>query len=538
MTPANYNAFPALQLFKERARAVVPGFKLTHENAADVARICAWLDGLPLAIEMTAAHLRRYDLPTILTRLSDQLSILTGGPRDLSPRQQSMEGAIAWSYEMLDPQLQAIFAALSVLVGSYDSAAAQAIADPHGLFGREAFEDQLYRLVEKSLLRHVVASDGSHRYSMLVVMREFAFARLTEQGRVAEVQQRHAAHYSNVLEQARPFVKGGREQAVWLPRLEREYDNLRVALDWITGRPEHATLVLKMVVTLFPVWNTRGYYNEGRNWLERALSLGGAPEWRAKCLDCIGWIARMQGDPVAAQTALEEALALHTETGDEPGMATSLSHLAVLAGSEGDYQQAGALLIKALEIRRRVDEPVNLGPTLNNLGVVYLRTGEYEQAERCYRESEEICRAYGYETSLTHSLHGLAKVYRFQKRFGEAYELLKQVVTTRYKLNYRFELLTSLREVGELLFELGDHKQAARLAAAVDRWTTELGFQLQANAKAENAIHFAILRNTLGEAAFTNTWAEGVGLSIDEAVALAIKNEGVQGQVATRHYTP
>ena len=228
-------ASPAVQLFVERAEAVDPTFALTETNAATVAAICRRLEGMPLALELAAVWTRVLPPEALLARLAAGPLALTGGARDLPERQQTMRAAIAWSYDLLAPEAQALFRRLAVFVGGFTLEAAQAVATAEGDPGSDGLAG-IAALVGSSLLRRGPAVSGSQepRYGMLDVVRQYALEQLEARGEADEARARHA-HYFMTLAAPAERACRGQEEVDWSRRWQDELGNLRAALEWHTG---------------------------------------------------------------------------------------------------------------------------------------------------------------------------------------------------------------------------------------------------------------------------------------------------------------
>ncbi len=286
-----------------------PDFALVAENAAVVAAICRRLDGLPLAIELAAARVNVLPLPALLKWLEPRLPLLTGGGRDLPARQRTMRDAIAWSYELLSHEGQALFRRLAVFVGGCSIEAAEAVGattDESGI----GVLDALSALVNASLLRREAGPDGagvfSPRFGMLETIREYGLEQLTASGEAAAIQRRHTAWYLALAERAAPELYGGPNQLPWLNRLEAEHDNLRSALRWALA--SHPATALRLGGSLFWFWYVRGHLSEGRRWLEQALARGSdaPPAVRGRALLGTGMLAHWQDADSVATPLLEE----------------------------------------------------------------------------------------------------------------------------------------------------------------------------------------------------------------------------------------
>lgn len=260
----------AVRLFVTRAQAADSSFALTSENVLSVADIVRRLDGLPLAIELAAARVRLLPPRVMLERLAQatggsSLQLLTGGPRDLPARQQTLRNTIAWSYDLLDEAEQWLFQRLAVFSGGWTLDAAEAVAGASGASGNVF--DGLDSLISKSLIWQ---TPHQGRFMMLQTIRDYALEQLVESGQADGVREAHARWVLALVEQAEPELYGP-DQAAWLERLDAEQENLRAALDWLlAGR--NADLALRLAGCLSWYWNLRGRVSEGRTWLEAALA--------------------------------------------------------------------------------------------------------------------------------------------------------------------------------------------------------------------------------------------------------------------------
>ena len=226
---------PAVAFFLERVREHRPGFALSVANASSVAAVCARLEGLPLALELAAAQSRIFSPHALLARLERRLAVLSGGPCDLPPRQQTMRATIAWSYNLLTAGEQALFRRMAVFAGGCTLDAIEAICQATGGMEGEILA-WLEALTDKSLLQQTEGADGEPRFGMLETIREYGLECLSSE-EMAVARRAHALHYLNLAEEAEPQVTGP-EQAAWLGRLETEHDNLRAALRWMRERDE------------------------------------------------------------------------------------------------------------------------------------------------------------------------------------------------------------------------------------------------------------------------------------------------------------
>jgi predicted ATPase len=201
------SGYEAVAFFVERARAAKPDFRLSAQNAAVVAEICAHLDGLLLGIQLAAARIKLLSSREILDRLRRRLRLLKGGTRDAPARQKTLRDAIDWSYDLLGEEERPLFRRLSVFAGGCTLEAAEAVCDPEEGLAEEVL-DILGSLMDKSLLRRAEPEDGERRFLMLQTVREYALERLQAEGEEEQVQRTQAAHYLALVEEVRPEMQG------------------------------------------------------------------------------------------------------------------------------------------------------------------------------------------------------------------------------------------------------------------------------------------------------------------------------------------
>lgn len=523
-----YSHYTAIQLFKERAQAAHHDFALTPANIADVARICAWLDGLPLAIEMAAAQVKWLPLDRLYQQLSHRLATLTGGPRDLTPRQQSLSGAIEWSYQLLPAEQQQLFNLLGIFVGGCAADAITAVTERLEIgdwliSNLQPPISNLQSLVEKSLLRYETLPTGDGRYTMLETLREYALERLKATAQLEAARQAHAGHYLQLAQTAESHYRRGENQPTWLQQLELEHHNLRAALTWATEKKERATIALSLVKAVADLWDTRGLVGEARHWTEVALAMDETPTaLRGWVLNSAGNMARWQGNYDRAQSRSEQALATYRELGDEEGITQSLQYLAILAGTMGDYPQAGKLLEEVLATQRRLGKPALMTPTLNNLAIVAGRLGDFGRAEELYQESARLSRELGNNKNLSHALHGLGKVRMSLADNTAALTSFRESLRIRHELGDRRSLTHTLGELGMTFYQLGQAELAARLLAAAEKLYQELDMAVSPAGRVEMDDYIARLRQRLGEEAFARASAAGEAMSVEELVAAVL----------------
>jgi predicted ATPase/DNA-binding CsgD family transcriptional regulator len=374
-------AFPGVELFLERARAVRPDFRLSEANAGAVGAICARVDGLPLAIELAAARVRLLSPAEIVARLAHPFELLTGGPRDLPDRQRTMGDTISWSLALLDRGARTMFTRLGVFAGGFTVDAAEAVA---GDLGAAGVIDALAALIDHGLVQRPAETGPASRPRLLETIREFALEELAASGEQDDVRAAHAAFYV-------ALARSGDSE-----RLEPEQANLRAALRWYLGREDQdGALALSVASSAF--WLSRGHLSEGRRWLEQALALGdGRPTAeRARASIAAGLLAYHQADYAVAVSHLQRGLDQCRERGDEAGVARALAALALARTRSGELAPALHLAEEALAAYRLLDDEAGVARSLETLGRVLWVQGHYGPARARLQESRVVARRLG-----------------------------------------------------------------------------------------------------------------------------------------------
>lgn len=460
-------ASDAVALFHARAKAASPNFVVTPEGAIAVTEICARLDGIPLAIELAAARTAVLSPTEIAEHLDERFSLLarTGSAR--TTRHQTLQSALDWSYDLLPPPEKALLRRLSVFVGGASLREVREVCTGDlGITGRkrvdvpaEGVVDLLASLVSKSL----VVADTTRaraRYRLLETIRAYARQQLERCGESEVVEERHAEWFVGFAERGWHQVvvadqKGGAES------LEIEHDNLRAALSWLLNH-DRGAVALRVGAALTPFWKTRGHFRDGREWLERALEVGGdaaPPALRARALWGVGLLAMMQGDLDPATAALEQSLEVARAHGhDRPAM-EALNLLAFIAVFARDPVTALPLLEEAVALARTQSDQSSLVTCLALYGRAHLFSGDTASAQRVFEECLERGRVTG-DGSDTEGLIGLGWVALSRGDHDTARDLFAEALPTVRDVGDRFETALLLSFIGELAWFDGDYARA------------------------------------------------------------------------------
>jgi predicted ATPase/class 3 adenylate cyclase len=406
--------YAVIALFVQRAQAVQPDFQLTDANAAAIITICTRLDGIPLAIELAAARSRYFSPQMLLAQLEQGLSVLSQRTHDIPERQQTLRGAIAWSYELLTDEEQQVFRRLTVCGNGCTLEAARQICSATGT-SADSIAEILEMLVDKSLLRQRGHPEGEMRFWLLQTLREYGREQLAATGEVEATRSAHAAYYLSWVQNATSFLKGA-EQAEWLDRLELEYGNLRIALEWMleqaTTDKKAGEQALQFCIVLGSFWEIRGYFREGAVFLERALGTaeGASTPLRAEALHMAGFLALIMDDVQRAQALLHESQVLFRASGDKDGMANILRMQGNLACIKNNYRLGRRLLEEALTTYQEVGNERGVVRTRQDLATVAISQCNYARARSFMEANLAQYRAWGEQHHAAYPLYYLARI--------------------------------------------------------------------------------------------------------------------------------
>jgi non-specific serine/threonine protein kinase len=387
----------AVRLFADRASAVQPGFELSDDTVIAIGEICQHLDGLPLAIELAAARINTYSATQIAVRLSDRFQLLTQGSRTALPRHRTLRAVVEWSYELLSGPERRIFDRLAVFAGGFTFEAADTICtDP---VTGDDLSETLSHLVDKSLVMAEALATPEYRYRLLETLRAYGAERLQARDEASPLHVRHSAFFLSLAKVARLGLRGA-DQSVWLERLSTEHDNFRAALEYSLAQGDTETAAW-IAASLYPFWDLRGHYTEGRRWLTGVLAADGVSE-RARIRVLLGAtaLAAIQGDTEQAIAACEEAEVLSREATDRAGLALALLYQGFMAIHADEHDRAAALLNESLESARIAEAAWEHGWALLFLSVLALARADFEQAWHISQQADAVLEPVGDQRSL------------------------------------------------------------------------------------------------------------------------------------------
>ena len=515
--------YDAVALFAERAAAAVPGFHLTEDNKTTVARICARLDGLPLAIELAAARLRTMSPGQILERLADRYALLTRGSRTVPTRQQTLGWSIDWSYDLCTPAEQRMWGRLSVFAGSFELEAAEDVCAD---LPDTDVDDLLSCLVDKSILNRK-DSNGDVRFRFLETLRDYGQEKLRQTGEYSEIHRRHLRWYRRLVNNAAADWFSVR-QVDWIRRLRWESSNLRDAMEFsLIDSPD---IALEIAGAFQPYGVARGALTETDRWLDRALAatkvepttarikalygaavsanLHGLPRdiqaGAARAAEAerlvqhiadpvaqgltalaVGYAAMLNGDYQRACAHFEEALRV---TDDPTVHAGSMALMGWALEFQGDVGRALAWQEKVLALTESLGESVYRSWALRSVGIGWWRHGKAERAEKLLKEGLQLTRL------VDDPRHGAACL-----------EALAWVTRAKHEPKRAVVLMAAADTLG------GAHKASPLMFPDLTVFHDECERRA---------------REALGDNEFEAAWQEGCSLQFDEAVAFALGERG------------
>src|SRR5580698_301125 len=560
----------AIQLFAVRAAGARPGFILTEENAASVARLCRTLDGIPLGIELSAARVRALSIEQIADRLRDRFGLLDSGDRTAPARQQTLRATVDWSYELLDEAEQTLLRRLAVFSGWNLDMAEQVCSDE--AIPSDAVLGLLISLIDKSLVVLDGEAAGDARYRLLDTIREYAAERLAAAGEETSLSVRHRDCVLALVEKTVGYMFR-RGEPSWPVRLAiyrlgiAEYGNLRTALSTSLARGEAAE-GLRLCTALINLWVPHGDQREAATWFDRFLAQQTgdvSPLVLGRALAARADIAFDLQDYDTLMHCAQRSLELSRSCGDGFSVPTALRNMGQAALRAGRLAEAGALVDEAVEAAAAAGNDWEAGIARAAKAAVAIRQGKLKSALRAYESALDVlsdnnrwgvaqveygmgslARARGDAEAAVQHFENATEVFReldawpevakclagvgwialFRGDLGLAQERLAEALRLNQASGQRLGIARGLEALAALAAARQQPQQAARLAGAACQLREALGHPT--GSKIEEVLEFA--RGPLGAAAAAALFAEGREMTPDEAAAYALGlDPGAQG---------
>jgi len=551
----------AVALFAERARAHGVGLPVEEQAGPLVVSVCRRLDGMPLAIELAAARLRSMSLAELHGRLDQRFGLLTGGSRTALERQQTLRAAVAWSYSLLAGAEQVLLGRLSVFAGSFDLAAAEAVC---GFGGIDVLEvaGLLGSLVDKSLVVAEPAGKGL-RYRLLETIRLFAAERLVEVGEdeAAAVAEAHCAHFLSVAETAAAHLTGP-EQGRWLARLDADQANLRRAAQHAADRPDGTALVLRLGVALDRYWRARSREQEAFRLLVPALQRPGAgadPVLFGVALVTAAHVA-FWIDVAAARHLAEQAVELARKLSDDRLLVRSLAALCAAHYFAGEPETGRPFGQESVERARRLGDDVLLGRSLllylltidpapsgqlfaeaiactersgdhlinsmlhNNASGAALEAGDIPAARAHLEAAVQAAQQIGYEVVAVSAIMGL--VLRAEGDLDGARSTFEAALRIGRRNGHNWDMAGAILGLACLAGDAGAWDRAAALHGAAQAFLDRTGNPWQGLDARDRQDSLDQARAHLGDEQLERAYAQGMALSLEKALDLALRGSG------------
>jgi predicted ATPase/Tfp pilus assembly protein PilF len=440
--------YAVVNLFAERAKAVKPDFNLSIHNIAGVVEICQRLDGLPLAIELAAARIKVFEVESLYNRLN--LKFLSSGFRDLPQRHQNLIATIAWSYELLGADEKTVYRCL----GMFDNANLEALEAVCG--GQvEDLEQICQALVDKSLIK--VAAG---RYFMLHTIREYALEQLQNRVEQVEWYKRFEVYFEDLAKDYNKRLEKDNSTTV-LELIELDYNNLETVLHRHLQLGE-VQRFFQLCITLNEYWHLKGYWSEGRAYMEQALALVTDKAPKAELLLLIADFALMQGDYNLAEEQAKNSFALWSELGDWQGLKLILITLGNVTCAKGNFDLAKNHLHESLKLCRETDDRVHTAKNLNTLGLIALQQGDYQLAKTYLEEGLSLARAGNRKSTISVSLSYLGMLAQFQGQNHLAQMYYEEKFAIEQEFANRRGIGSVLASLGRVAYEQADYELAQK----------------------------------------------------------------------------
>ena len=510
----------AVALFCQRIAATRQQFSLDEERAEAVRELCRRLDCIPLALELAAARGRVLSVAQISEHLADRFTLLKTTARMQTAHQQTLRGAIDWSYELLSGAQRRFLTYLSVFAGSCSLEAIRAVCAPDDPPAQVL--DRLSALLDKSLVIADRRRDET-RYRLLESIREYSLEKLDNSGEAEAARQRHLVFFTEFAERLEPELTGPEQRAA-MHALMREVDNMRAAFAWKSVDPGVAVMRLRLATAIRWFYWFRSLFGLARARLSESLSIAGFAHTvpYAKALSCYGFFALQQGDLDEAVSSLERALSAYEGTGAESESLLASIHLALARMFRGDRDHDDDVR-NALNRARSNGDAWLLSYALAAAGMQAALERHPSESIAFFRESVEMCEAMGESYQGAFWLLNLA-VQQYHVAPQSACGLFVRCADRAVELQHERVVAGSFEGFGWCMQRAGETETAAELLGIADELRTRSGHALLLQWRAAHDYALIALNEALGAARLHLAWERG---------ALRVRKETVAGIYAS-----
>lgn len=526
----------AVELFVNRAAAVLSKFELTEDNRDAVMRVCDRLDGLPLAIELACARLPVLSVYELADRLDHRLNLLTTGNRTGPQRHRSLQATMDWSYELCTREQQLLWSRASVFAGGFDLGMAEEVCSDDDV-PADTVLDGISALVGKSILHR--EEGGTHvRFRMLESIREYGNSKLTA-SEMDTLTVRHLRWCARLVTTTADSWFSA-DQRAGSEKLRRNHANIRSALHAAlldTSDDDEVRMAADMVSRAWFLWSCGFSVREHRMWLNRILERETAPTaTRGRMLVNLGLVQTLQGDRESADSALTEASAVNLTADDDITAAFTADVMGLKAFFAGDFDEAERRLTAALTMYEEIPDREDLAHTLRvHLGMLYCFTDETDRATELFETVNERALAVGESWLRSYAVYGLGLVALMNEGFEDALRLGSESL----RLRRDFDDVVGTTLVTDLLgwaeAEAGSAERSAVLLGAASSMWESFGMQLYGSSHwVEQRARFEKqARKVLGEDQFEKCHISGAAMSVSEITGFVLGESVPSGDPAT-----
>jgi predicted ATPase len=526
------STYESVRLFIARAMSVRPDFRVTNENAPAIAAIAARLHGMPLALELAAARIKLFSPEALRARLEDQLGLLASGARDLPERQQTLRGAIAWSYDLLDDGHRILLDRLSVFEGGFDLPGAEAVGGPSSELGIDVIEG-VVALADQSLVRSI-DTGGDPRFQMLDTIRAYATEKLAERGDRATIEARHSAWFLALAQRIAPQLSGDDQRAL-LDQLEREHDNVRAVLERATTAGDGPTAI-GLAFAVWRFWQKRGHLSEARGRLDRLAAAPWSrsdPVLRARLVEALGGVCWWQADIAAMRLAYQEAVEIWRTLGNKAELANALYNYSfgfsvpmnpsASVGNTDPTGEGAAALRQALALYEELGDVRGVANVRWGMGNSKYFSDHGDAGIDDFQAALDGFRQVGDKTMEAWSMHMVGGALLRAERRDESRPYLRHALRNFYDAGDAAGITMVLDDLSSQALADEEPIRAARLWGAARTLTAATGANLAAftDGWIEQQVRPNV-RVALDPADLERGAREGAAMSLDEAVAYGL----------------
>ncbi len=481
-------AYPAGDLFVQSVRKIQPEFTPSADEAVAISRICRFLEGAPLGIELAASWVRVLSCQEVAVEIENSLHFLESVSLNLPVRHRSLQAVFAHSWSLLNMRERTVMQRLSIFRSGFSREAAEQVAHANLV--------NLMSLVDKSFLRPTEALvAGARRFEIHQMLHQFAVEKMNENPAMqSETRRLHCRFFADFLQSWERPLQGG-QQIEALAAIQVEIKNIRTALAWVWENQDDAESLqqsgLNALNTLFYFYNMRSWFQEGFAVFSHAVDwaaqqAAGDPILLGWLLARKGWLAYLLGSQTEGREMLERGLALLRRRGARDETIFCLNYLGAIAYYQNEFEQAYALLEQSLQISRAANDQFGEAIGLNILGMVMLAQGDLAQAEAALQASLALKDTLGDRWGMAFSLGNLGQTASAQGKIEEARRLYTASLEIRREIEDKRGQALCLRDLARLEKSSGNQVTAARLYAECAQLFAEIGSHTAAAAARAN----------------------------------------------------